>query len=85
MGKRKLEHITFIEDKIKRYVTFCKRKKGFIKKAIELSLLCGQHMALYIYDPSKQKLITYNSTGDFNAKTILTMTNERKYRGQKLL
>ena len=66
MGK-KMDHIGYIPDKIKRYMTFCKRKKGFIKKAIELSLLCGQHMAVYIYDPDKKKLITYNSTSDFDA------------------
>ena len=50
MGKRKIEHVELIHNKISRNVTFCKRKKGLIKKAMELSLLCGQHVALQIYD-----------------------------------
>jgi transcription factor RLM1 len=67
MGKKKIEHIGLIKDKIKRYVTFCKRKKGLIKKAMELSLLCGQQMAVYIYDPDKRKFLSYNSTLEFDA------------------
>ena len=71
MGKRKIEHIAYIKENVKRHVTFCKRKKGFIKKAIELSLLCGQEIACYIYDPAKKKLITYNSTSDFDLQKII--------------
>jgi len=40
MGKAKIVSITKIEDEIKRNVTFHKRKRGFLKKAMELSLLC---------------------------------------------
>ena len=50
MGKRKITHYEEIEDKVSRYVTYCKRKKGVIKKAMELSLLCGQEVLLSIYD-----------------------------------
>ena len=66
MGKKKLQYIRLIKDKISRNVTFCKRKKGLIKKAMEMSLLCGQHVALHIYDSSKSKLIVYHSSTDFN-------------------
>jgi hypothetical protein len=31
-----------IEDKIQRHVAFCKRRRGFLKKAIELSVKCDQ-------------------------------------------
>ena len=41
MGKKKIEHVALIDDKVSRNVTFCKRKKGLIKKAMEMSLLCG--------------------------------------------
>jgi len=37
MGKKKIDKIKYIENKLKRSVAFCKRKRGFLKKAIELS------------------------------------------------
>ena len=40
MGKKKLSSIAKINDKNSRNVTYCKRKRGLIKKAIELSKLC---------------------------------------------
>jgi hypothetical protein len=41
MGKDKTD-ITRIADDKMRYVTFEKRKRGFLKKAIELSLMCDK-------------------------------------------
>lgn len=41
MGRRKLDNIQYIEDDRLRQITYCKRKKGLIKKAMEISILCG--------------------------------------------
>ena len=46
MGKRKFEVAKLIENKTVRDKTFNKRKKGLIKKAMELSILCGQSVYL---------------------------------------
>ena len=61
MGKRKIDKSKIIEDKNQRNVAFCKRKRGFLKKAIELSRLCGQKIFLVMYDPDKGKLIQFAS------------------------
>ena len=40
MGKKKINVCQLIENVNARYVTYSKRKRGLIKKAIELSVLC---------------------------------------------
>jgi len=41
MGKKKIDPYKFIDNKMQRDVTYSKRKRGIIKKAIELSRMCG--------------------------------------------
>lgn len=50
MGKRKELKIEKIADRTTRKITSNKRKKGILKKAIELSKLCDLKVFLYIYD-----------------------------------
>ena len=65
MGKKRIESMVMIEDYAKRNVTFCKRKKGIIKKAIEVSLLCDKEVAIYILDKRVNKLVAFNSSQNF--------------------
>lgn len=52
--QRKKISIRPIPEARKRQVTFMKRKKGLLKKAKELSILCNCEMAVLIFDKHKQ-------------------------------
>ena len=49
MGRRKISVTELIQNSNKRCVTYAKRKRGLIKKAIELSVMCDQHVAITIF------------------------------------
>eukprot|EP00826_Nyctotherus_ovalis_P053293 TRINITY_DN68_c0_g1_i7.p1 TRINITY_DN68_c0_g1~~TRINITY_DN68_c0_g1_i7.p1 ORF type:complete len:256 (+),score=41.24 TRINITY_DN68_c0_g1_i7:97-864(+) len=62
MGRKKIK-INYIEDDKFRRVTYCKRKRGLLKKAMELSLLCGNEVLLIIRDKATKRAVLYNSEG----------------------
>ena len=61
MGRRKIDNVTRIEDKTQRNITYSKRMRGLVKKAMELSIMCDQQISLIIFDQVKNKLVNYNS------------------------
>ena len=71
MGRRKIETIAKIEDKSSRNITYCKRKRGLIKKCIEMAKLCDQMVYLAMFDKNKQRLVLYQSDGDFSVPTLV--------------
>ncbi|KAJ3705534.1 hypothetical protein LUZ61_009239 [Rhynchospora tenuis] len=52
-GRQKIE-IKRIEHEESRQVTFSKRRSGLFKKACELSILCGSHVAVIVFSPAKK-------------------------------
>lgn len=66
MGKIKIDVLARIASPNKSTVTYCKRRRGLINKAIELSQLCDQRIVMVIYDKKKDRLATYQSHSDFN-------------------
>ena len=50
MGKRRHEKMEKIVDNDKRKVAYCKRKKGLLKKSVELSLLSDVSVFVLIYN-----------------------------------
>ncbi|CDW89690.1 mads-box transcription factor [Stylonychia lemnae] len=61
MGRKKISIMTIIPDDRLRQVTYCKRKKGLLKKAMELSILCGIQINMILQDVTHQKLVSYQS------------------------
>ncbi|CDP17590.1 unnamed protein product [Coffea canephora] len=61
-GKTQIKRI---EDATTRQVTFSKRRKGLLKKAFELSVLCDAEVALIIFSPSG-KLYEFSSSRYIN-------------------
>ena len=53
MGKWKIDKSKKIENKNQRNVAFCKRKRGLLKKAIEISRLCDLKVFITIVDEQK--------------------------------
>ena len=67
MGRNKIS-IQKIKDNRIRNITFCKRKKGIIKMAMELCLLCDADIFLCIYNKqiSLGQLILFCSNNDID-------------------
>ena len=53
MGKKKIDVCSKIEEYNRRVVTYSKRKRGILKKLIELSRMCDQYISLTIFDKSR--------------------------------
>lgn len=60
MGRGKIE-IRKIDNSTSRQVTFSKRRKGLMKKAKELAILCDAEIGLIVFS-STGKLYEYGST-----------------------
>ena len=68
--KRLPDDLTYISDKKRRDVSYCKRKRGLIKKIIELSNLCHHDIYLCIFEKEKQKIVEYRTDVEFNHQII---------------
>lgn len=79
MGKRRIDQIQLIPNLSHRKVTYCKRKKGLLKKSIELSVLCDLKVFCYIYDPSQQRVIHFASDPSLNLLDMFNRENQREY------
>ena len=53
-----------------------KRKRGFIRKAIELHDLCGQEIMIQIYDKASNTLVTYQSNEKIGQNAFQKMSKD---------
>ena len=70
MAKTKVELKGLIENLNSRRITYSKRKRALVKKAIELSVMCDTNISITILDKTRQKLVHYSSSFDFNPKVV---------------
>jgi hypothetical protein len=59
MGRGKVE-MRRVENRVSRQVTFSKRRKGLLKKADELAVLCGVDVGVVVFS-ERGKLFEYSS------------------------
>lgn len=84
MGKKKVDNLQYVKDRSMRNTAYHIRKRGLIKKAIELSSMCGLQMYLLIYDKEKDKIIEYQSDDQFNLnKAISIIENSLKVKSKR--
>ena len=69
-GIRKAIGLQRIEDYESQRVSLVKRRKGIVKKCIELNIMCQQDVYLVIFDRQKQKLLEYRSDHDMDLQLV---------------
>lgn len=79
MGKKKLDQIERIDNAERRKVTYCKRKKGLLKKSIELSVLCDLKMFIFIYDEGQKRVVHFASDADDDFQAIFDEKLHREF------
>ena len=53
--------LVMVENSVKRNLVYSKRKRGILKKSIELSKKCKKHVFLAIFDSESRHLLLYSS------------------------
>lgn len=57
-------------------VSYNKRKRGLLRKAIELSNLCQQDIFIVILDRERHTMVEFNSCAEFNHKSIKSIHDQ---------
>ena len=68
MGRKKIDATHLIEDNVKRCIVFSKRKRGLLKKAIELSRLCGWDIFMVMKEREKERVVQFKTQEEFGFK-----------------
>ena len=75
MGRKKIEKIMRIDNQKERRTTIGKRKKGLIKKCIELSVLSGMRIFLLLEEEDIKRVTHYASHKDMDPLKVFNDLN----------
>ena len=83
MGRKQIE-IKKIVDKVAKEYAFAQRKRGLLKKTIELGILCDLELSLVIYDPEKNALIEY-ATENMTDQRVIKLKSSKLFQHQRFV
>ena len=85
--KRRNREIAKLDDLAKRRCTKCKRGKQLMKKARELSVLCGLDINISIFDPTLKTFVEFASDSTFTVNNLVSKihkltkdSNKKQYK-----
>ena len=67
---RNIIKIDKLENHTQRLYAYAQRKRGLLKKAMEISILCEQDLFLVLYDRKDKKLVSLTSSEDFTVEAV---------------
>lgn len=80
-NKKQKINISYIDDNRKRQVSFCKRKNGAMKKGMELNLMTGSMIGIFVFNPANgwyHEFGTHDPVEIFRAYASFTGPSERR-------
>ena len=70
--KRRNREIAKLDDQTKRRCTKCKRGKQLMKKAHELSVICGLNINISIFDPTLKSFVEFATDPTFTVNNLVS-------------
>ena len=83
MGKKKIDCLKYIENKGLRSTAYTIRKRGLLKKLIEMSSMCGLQSYAILIDRDRKKIVEFSSDPSVNIEMIIELKNLPKLPGYK--
>ena len=63
-----------------REIAYFKRKRGILKKAMELSMICDQDIYMMIYDRKQGRVVEFQSTPNFSLDSVKDLLRQQEHK-----